>query len=205
MLLTLFKAIAARDARTVRGLLSRSPQLATEPLDVGATRAAPIDYFLVPIAHYAYAGDTALHIAAASYDVALVRELLAKGALVDARNRRGAEPLHYACDGGPNHPRWNPRAQADVIARLVKAGANPDALDRSGVAPIHRAVRCRTTGAVRALIAAGADPVLRNKSGSTPMDLATQTTGKSGSGSLAARREQKEIIDLLVAASGRRR
>ena len=52
-------------------------------------------------------------------------------------------------------------------------------------------------GAVRALLAGGADPNLANKSGSTPLALATQTTGRGGSGSPEARREQVEIVRLL--------
>jgi hypothetical protein len=30
---------------------------------------------------------------------------------------RGAEPLHYAVDGGPGLPRWNPGAQSRVMSR----------------------------------------------------------------------------------------
>jgi ankyrin repeat protein len=84
-----------------------------------------------------------------------------------------------------------------MVTCLIEAGANPDALDKSGVAPLHRAVRCRCTAAVRALLAGGANPSLANKSGSTPLDLARLTTGKGGSGSPEARREQAEIVLLL--------
>lgn len=41
-----------------------------------------------------YAGDTALHLAAAAHQPDLVRTLLQMGADVDAANRRGAQPLH---------------------------------------------------------------------------------------------------------------
>jgi ankyrin repeat protein len=71
-------------------------------------------------------------------------------------------------------------------------------MDKSGVAPLHRAVRNRCSGAVRALIAQGADPRLMNKSGSTPLHLAVQNTGKSNSGSDAAKKEQRRIIALLL-------
>jgi hypothetical protein len=63
--------------------------------------------------------------------------------------------------------------------------------------PLHRAVRTRSTAAVKALLDGGADPRAKNKSGSTPMDLAKQTTGRGGSGSPAAKKEQAEIIRLL--------
>jgi ankyrin repeat protein len=71
-------------------------------------------------------------------------------------------------------------------------------MDASGVAPLHRAVRNRCSAAVSALIAHGADPRLRNKSGSTPLHLAVQNTGKSNSGSGAAKDEQRRIIALLL-------
>jgi hypothetical protein len=58
-------------------------------------------------------------------------------------------------------------------------------------------VRTRSTGAVRALLAGGADASLRSGRGSTPRDLATRTTGRGGSGSAEARREQAEILRLL--------
>jgi hypothetical protein len=50
---------------------------------------------------------------------------------------------------------------------------------------------------VRALLAGGADARLRNKSGTTPLELARMTTGKSGSGTTEAKREQAAILALL--------
>jgi ankyrin repeat protein len=49
-----------------------------------------------------------------------------------------------------------------------------------------------------ALIVKGADPLLMNKSGSTALHLAVQNTGKSSSGSEAAKREQARIIRFLL-------
>src|SRR5262249_25659272 len=76
--------------------------------------------------------------------------LLAQGALVGARNRRGAEPLHYAADGGPYLPTWDSSAQGATVTRLIEAGANPNALDKGGVAPLHRAGRCPCAAALPA-------------------------------------------------------
>jgi hypothetical protein len=87
------------------------------------------------ITHYVYAGDTALHVAATAYRPDIARELLAAGADVGARNRRGATPLRYAADGVPASPAWNPTAQAATIACLVAAGADPNVVDKSGVSP----------------------------------------------------------------------
>ncbi len=183
-------------------MLEHAPGLATCPLQVGASRQVPNPYFLVPISHYVYAGDTALHVAAAAYQRDLAESLVAQGAVVRARNRRGAEPLHYAADGRPDDRESS--AQREVISYLIDAGADPDALDKSGVAPLHRAVRTRSSGAVSALIDRGADPLLMNKTGSTPLHLAVQSTGKSNSGSEAAKEEQHRIIVVLLAkgASG---
>jgi ankyrin repeat protein len=152
----------------------------------------------VPIHHYVYAGDTALHISAAAHHRGLAQSLVACGAAVRARNRRGAEPLHYAADGGPDTNDWDPNAQSELISYLIDAGADPNAIDKSGVAPLHRGVRTRSWGAVCALIDNGADPLLMNKSGSTPLHLAVQNTGKSNSGSEAAKREQQRIILFLL-------
>lgn len=102
--------------------------------------------------------------------------------------------MHYAADA--NH--WNPAAQAETIDYLASVGADPNALDGSGVAPLHRAVRTRSLPAVRALIDAGADPRQPNKAGSTPLHLAVQPTGRGGSGSERARRQQVGIISLLL-------
>jgi ankyrin repeat protein len=146
-----------------------------------------------------YAGDTPLHVAAAAHRPAIARLLVAQGANVRARNRRGAEPLHYAADGNPAAENWDPGAQCDVIAYLLAAGADPNALDRDGVAPLHRAVRTRCAAAVGVLIEHGANPRLMNRSGSTPLHLAVQTTGRSDSGSDAARAEQGRIIRVLRA------
>ena len=193
----LVRAIAAGDADTVSRMLEASPALASASVDVGATRHEATTYYLDGINHYVYVGDTALHIAAAAYEADVVRRLLELGADVSARNRRGAQPLHYAADGIPGSDAWSPDAQAAVIAALIDAGADPNATDKSGVAPLHRAVRTRCGPAVRALLDGGADARRTNKSGSTPMKLATQTTGRGGSGSPDAKAQQALIVQLL--------
>ena len=55
----------------------------------GGTRTTAEEFFLTPIRMQLYSGDTALHVAAASYDAALARKLVEAGADVRARNRRG--------------------------------------------------------------------------------------------------------------------
>jgi hypothetical protein len=193
----LMDGIASGDAAAVAASLAVTPALARAALAEGATRADAPGNYLTAIGHYVYAGDTALHVAAAARQSGIARRLIGLGADVAARNRRGATPLHYAADGGPGSPGWDPAAQAEIIAGLLAAGANPDARDQSGVTPLHRAVRTRCAAAVGALLAGGADAMARNGNGSTPMMLATRQTGRGGSGSAEAKAQQAEIIGLL--------
>jgi hypothetical protein len=193
----LMDLIATADDMAARDLLAASPMLATAALKQGASRAAATENFLSAIAHHLYAGDTALHVAAAAYGCEIARALIDRGADVAAQNRRGATPLHYAADGSPGTPRWNPAAQAATIALLIASGADPNAGNRDGVTPLHRAVRTRAAAAVSALLTGGADARRENGNGSTPLMLATQQTGRSGSGSPEAKAQQAEIIRLF--------
>jgi ankyrin repeat protein len=124
-----------------------------------------------------YAGDSALHIAAAAYEADLARELVTAGANVTAANRRGAEPLHYAVDGMPGSARWNPASQRATVECLVELGADANAVDKNGTTPLQRAVRNRCAAAVKALLDAGADPHVTNRSGSTAWQLVRWTNG----------------------------
>ena len=51
---------------------------------------------------------------------------------------------------------------------------------------------------LKALLDGGADARVKNKNGSTPMLLATQNTGRGGSGSPAAKAQQEQIVRLLL-------
>src|SRR5262249_47871600 len=107
----LVRAIAARDTDKVSRMLKASPALASASVNSGATRREAPTYHLDEIHHYVYAGDTPLHIAAAAYEAPLVRTLVTLGADVSARNRRGAQPLHYAPDSRPRSDASGARAQ----------------------------------------------------------------------------------------------
>ena len=199
-LFPLMRAIIRGDAGEVAKRLEAYPLLATAHLVDGATREEASNFYFEEISHYLYTGDTPLHAAAAGYRVQIARLLITMGADVAAKNRRGAEPLHYASDSHPGSPNWNPQAQAEMITLLVEARANPNTLDKSGVAPLHRAVRQRGSAAVELLLRLGANVRLKNGSGSMPLHLAVQNTGRSGSGSPEAKAGQREIIELLLRA-----
>ena len=190
----LVRAIVAGDSERALRLVTASPALVQARAVIGASRDASVQYFFEQIKHYLYAGDTALHMAAAGYKHTIARALIEKGADCSAKNRRGAEALHYASDSNT----WNPIAQAATIDCLIRGGANPNAIDKSGVAPLHRAVRTRCAAAVQALLLGGAEPRRANKSASTPLHLAVQNTGRGGSGTPRAVDQQKQIILLLL-------
>ena len=193
----LVKAIVHGDVQKCAELIAALPGIATASFKEGATRASEKPYFLDEIGRYLYAGDTALHIAAAAYELEIVQHLIATGANVHARNRFGYAPLHSAAAGNPNSRRWNPARQAETIRALVKAGADPNATDKRGVTPLHIAVRTRCALAAQTLVECGADPGRRNKNGSDATVLATNTTGRGGSGSPDAKRELQLILQLL--------
>lgn len=193
--------VTTGDTDQVSWSLSAHPEFATLAADKGATREDSTPYFLANISHFIYAGDTALHMAAAAFKREVATLLVLHDADCRARNRMGAEPLHYAADAN----RWDPAAQAETIEYLISAGADPNALDDRGVSPLHRAVRTRSLDAVRALIDGGADPNAANKSGSTPLRLAVHTTGRSGSGSLRAKEQQAAIQRFLIEHGAKQR
>lgn len=199
----LLRAIATGESQLASRLLADFPQMAAAATPTGATRASATPYYLDEIGHHVYAGDTALHVAAAAYRTDIARELVARSADIGARNRRGAQPLHYAATGQPGSERWAPQAQGAIVAYLLGAGADPNAVDKNGVTALHRAVRTRCAAAVRVLLANGADPRRKNGSGSTPLHLAVQNTGRGGSGTVAATEQQRAIIRLLLESGAR--
>jgi len=196
-LMTLVRTIVTADNTVALHLLAANPALAKARFEIGATRQAAETFYLDEIGHYIYSGDTALHVAAAAYRQEIVLKLIATGANVRARNRRCAEPLHYAVDGMPAHADGTHTHKQRPLPVLIAAAADPNATDKSGVTPLHRAVRTRCAAAVKALLEGGANPRRKNNSGSTPILLATQNTGRGGSGSSEAKAQQELIVQLL--------
>ena len=187
----LVKAILADNRERVGALLKRDIAL----VKAGAAKAR----LESSITHWIYAGDTALHVAAAGYRVAIARMLLKAGADVSAAmNHRRSQPLHYASDGFLENPNWDAQQQVRMIEVLLAAGADIHVRDQNGATPLHRAVRTRCAAAVKALLSAGADVKLKNKPGSTPFHLAVQNTGRGGSGAEKAKAAQREIIQVFL-------
>src|SRR5262249_9248377 len=185
----IFEAVLGSD-EAVAQLLRRSP-------DLSQARVGQ-DHLVETIPHWLYVGDTPLHLAAAALRTGGAKLLLESGANANAENRRGATPLHYACDPRPKSSgTWDPAKQGELIKLLVQHGARLDQVDRGGASALHRAVRARSPAAVHQLLKAGARVDIRlGKSGSTPIHLAVQSTGESGTA--GAVNEQLEIIVMLL-------
>src|SRR5262249_49959606 len=185
----IFEAVLGSD-KAVAQLLRKSPELSQAR--VGE------DYLVEAIPHWLYVGDTPLHLAAAALRTGAAKLLLENGANTNAKNRRGATPLHYACDPRPKSGgTWDPAKQREIIDILVQHGAKLEQVDRGGASALHRAVRARSPVAVRKLLKAGARVDIRlGKRGSTPIHLAVQSTGASGTAGAVS--EQLEIIAMLL-------
>ena len=185
----LLKAFFEGDAAVAR-LLRESPDYAQARMSE--------DYLVEMIPHWLYVGDTPLHLAAAALRTRAAEILLECGADVNARNRRGATPLHYACDPRPKSGGvWDPAEQSQLINLLVQHGASVDDADRGGATALHRSVRARSSAAVHQLLKAGArvDAPLGSRC-SMPIHLAVHGTGASGTAGTLS--EQLEIIKLLL-------
>src|SRR5262249_61067108 len=88
------RLVVAGDTDRVSRRLRAAPALATTASPVGATRQQATDFFFTTISHYLYAGDTALHIAAAAFSRPMAELLITHGADCRTRNRRGGGPPH---------------------------------------------------------------------------------------------------------------
>jgi ankyrin repeat protein len=89
-----------------------------------------------------------------------VLDLYTQGADVNAPDEHGNTPLHHA--GRLSNP--------DVIATLLKLGAQPNTLNKEGLAPFHHAAFYRID-CTDIFLRAGANFTLPNKSGTAAVDL----------------------------------
>lgn len=193
--MNIIDAVLSERAADLSDLLRNAPSLASTRFEH--------EMFLDAVGHQFYAGDTPLHVAAAGICLASAKTLLEAGADADARNRRGASPLHYAADPRPSDgARWRPAEQESLMKLLIAHGGDRDGADKSGVRPLHRAVRRLRPAAVRFLLDAGCDARARaGKLGSTPLHLAVGSTGASGTAGSTGL--QAEIAGLLIDAGAR--
>ncbi|PYH42466.1 putative skeletrophin [Aspergillus saccharolyticus JOP 1030-1] len=134
-------------------------------------------YFSLPSAVAApdTSGWSAIHIAADSEAVEMVRWLLQNGAIVDATTlgllHPGRTALHFAAaersEAGPQ-----------MVKELLKAGARPNIFTRGGGnTSLHYAIDGRSVETVTTLLAHSADPNATNSSGITPLHKAAGILG----------------------------
>jgi Ankyrin repeats (many copies) len=92
------KSIVSGNTAQVLQMIEAAPDLVRKSAITGASREAASQYFFPEIRHFLYAGDTALHMAAAGFKFELGQVLIDRGADCAAKNRRGAEPLHCSME-----------------------------------------------------------------------------------------------------------
>lgn len=135
----LLQAIDSNDVDTLRRIVSTTPAIANAPVDndLPLHRALLrrswqcVDLLLTAGADV-HARDekcdrrTALHVAALESNVAVVVQLIDRGAVIDALDADDCTPLHNAV--------W--ADEVGVAKLLLERGANVDARSRSGMTPI---------------------------------------------------------------------
>jgi len=118
--------------------------------------------------------STALHLAARTGDVTLLRQRLDAGDAVDARDERDMTPLHYAAEMG----------RLDAAGLLLDRGADPNARAMGGMTPLHFAAMLAHPEMVGLLMRRGSRADLPNTSGMMPLHLAAND----------------QVVNVLVAA-----
>ena len=104
-------------------------------------------------------GETALHRAAKYGHVNECRQLIARGANVNARDEDLETPLHHAADKG----------HAEIVWLLLARGADANARDEDRDTPLHKAAEEGHVEICKLLLAGGARMNARNEDGEPPL------------------------------------
>ena len=105
--------------------------------------------------------DESLFAAAKLGDLEAMKEHLAEGVEINARDDGGGSALGLAAIAG----------QIEAMRYLIEQGADLDAASNDGGVPLHGASFFGRYEAVELLLASGANPNVRNNDGFTPLDV----------------------------------
>lgn len=139
------------------------------------------------------AKPTSLHNAAGEDSVKYARNLLERGADVNAKDSIGATPLHWAAKSGSDK----------VAALLLQHGADVNAKTEDnygsgGFTPLHWAAESRSVKIAALLLKHGADVDERNAGGHTPLHTAAETYGDRSTASYTVGGSEKEKKTVTV-------
>ncbi len=107
-------------------------------------------------------GPTSIHVFARAGDNDLLREMVAAGADIEARDKEGRTALRWAVDLG----------HAKSVEFLLGAGADKEARDAKGHTALQTAAAMGYFEVARVLLSAGADSNVEKNTGATPLHLA---------------------------------
>ncbi|XP_076264402.1 uncharacterized protein LOC143198798 isoform X3 [Rhynchophorus ferrugineus] len=109
-------------------------------------------------------GLNALHLAAKDGHVDIAKELLKRGAIVDAATKKGNTALHIASLAG----------QEEVVKLLVQHDASLNVQSQNGFTPLYMAAQENHDVVVKYLLSKGANQTLATEDGFTPLAVAMQ-------------------------------
>ena len=107
-------------------------------------------------------GKSSIHQAAYDGNIEAVKQHIAAGAEVNAKDEDSWTPLHLAVHGG----------HIGIVELLIAKGADVNAKDDGGVTPLHDAAYEGHNEIAELLIAKGADVNAKDEDGGTPLDVA---------------------------------
>jgi len=120
-----------------------------------------------------------IHVAAATGQVGILREVIERGADVDTVEEQKGTALHVAA-------LWN---ETEAVELLVKAGATIEARDNAGGTSLHAAAYRLSLEALAALLKHGACVNAHDDTSRTPLFWAALKAGSQGAA---------EVVDLLL-------
>jgi ankyrin repeat protein len=110
--------------------------------------------------------------------VHVVNELLEHGADIEAAEKYGKTPLHFASDHGHLAVVKDllsanaSNVATSILGKRKSGGANIEAKDSDGDTPLHKASLCNSLPVIKALLSGGANILAANNEGLFPIDHA---------------------------------